>query len=478
VKPDAPVILYDPARGATEYFMLEYRANANMRGLHYDENVADNGLVIWHVKQDGSKRPVQILGTNGSYDNTMYAEGAPDFVRGGNIAWRSGAVTPSLRWLDGTSTQIRLAVRSFAPGANAITVDLLPGAHWRPWFRIGQAGSAIPPGSPVTSVARKAEQLDLFVAGYDGNIYSAYWNPASGWKGWFSIGRPAAGVRPGAAITAVARVAEQLDLFTVGNDGGIYSAYWNPASGWKGWFRIGGLAVSQKAVVSAVARKSEQLDLFVTAPDGSINSAYWNPASGWKGWFRIGTIRMAPSGAPVTAVARKSEQLDLFVAGYGGGIYSAYWNPASGWSSWFRIGQAGSAIPPGSLVTAVARKAEQLDLFVAGYDGAVYSAYWNPASGWKGWFSVGAPGSRVAPGAPVTAVARKAEQLDLFTVGNDGGIYSAYWNPASGWSGWFRIEQGVARPQTLVSAVARKAEQLDLFTVGTDGGIYSAWWGD
>jgi M6 family metalloprotease-like protein len=124
VPADASVILYDPARGTGEYFMLEYRS-ANQPGLDYDENVADTGLVIWHVKQDGNKQLVTVpsLVNAGQLDMSLFAEGAPDFARGGNIAWRSGATTRTLRWLDGSSTGVRVRSRSFAPTDNSITVD-------------------------------------------------------------------------------------------------------------------------------------------------------------------------------------------------------------------------------------------------------------------------------------------------------------------------------------------------------------------
>ena len=42
----------------------------------------------------------------------------------------------------------------------------------------------------------------------------------------------------------------------------------------------------------------------------------------------------------------------------------------------------------------------------------------------------------------VTAVARNPNQIDLFVVGHNGGIYSTWWNPNDGWEGnhnWFRI---------------------------------------
>ncbi len=53
---NGPVILYDPSqtnRDTREFFMLEYRCdNVHGVGKGYDANVADNGLVIWHIQQN------------------------------------------------------------------------------------------------------------------------------------------------------------------------------------------------------------------------------------------------------------------------------------------------------------------------------------------------------------------------------------------------------------------------------------------
>ena len=53
----APLILYHPARGTQEYFLLEYRTTNSPVGPRYDTNVAGNGLVLWHVQQDANKDP-------------------------------------------------------------------------------------------------------------------------------------------------------------------------------------------------------------------------------------------------------------------------------------------------------------------------------------------------------------------------------------------------------------------------------------
>ena len=40
-------------------------------------------------------------------------------------------------------------------------------------------------GSPVAITARNPEQIDIFIDGMDGNIWSNAWN--NGWSGWFTI---------------------------------------------------------------------------------------------------------------------------------------------------------------------------------------------------------------------------------------------------------------------------------------------------
>jgi M6 family metalloprotease-like protein len=51
----APLILYQPARGIQEFFLLEYRTTNSPNGPGYDANTAGSGLVIWHVQQDTNK---------------------------------------------------------------------------------------------------------------------------------------------------------------------------------------------------------------------------------------------------------------------------------------------------------------------------------------------------------------------------------------------------------------------------------------
>src|SRR5207253_11409266 len=62
-------------------------------------------------------------------------------------------------------------------------------------------------------------------------------------------------------------------------------------------------------------------------------------------------------------------------------------------------------------------------------DGRVYTSWWWLGNDWSGihdnWRNIG---GFFHPGAPVAAVARKPEQLDLFITGNDSRVYTSWWS--------------------------------------------------
>ena len=76
---------------------------------------------------------------------------------------------------------------------------------------------------------------------------------------------------------------------------------------------------------------------------------------------------------------------------------------------------------------------------------------------------------------PISVVARFPEHLDVFAVASNGRTMSNWWDQASGWAGWFHVQGGIASPDGAgapVTAVARYAGHLDLFTVSTDNRVF------
>jgi hypothetical protein len=341
------------------------------------------------------------------------------------------------------------------------------------WNRIGPLATLKGKArAPINVVARYPEHLDVFAVADNGRTMSNWWDQSSGWAGWFHVqGGIASPGGAGSPVTAVARYSGHLDLFTVGTDNRVYTAWWDRSSGWHGWGVLGTLVCRPGSTVNVVCRYADHLDLFTTASDGKIMSTWWDVRSGWAAWFQV-QGGVAANGATVTAIARYPFHLDLFVVGTDNHVYSCWWDDRSGWHNWFQL--PGITCRPDSQVTSLARFPDQIDLFTTASDGKIMSTWWNARSGWGSWFHVS--GGVASPGSPVTAIARYDHQLDLFVIGTDNRIYSTWWNSNSGWAGWFNVSGGVGKPGGEIAAISRITEHIDLFVVGSDDVIYSTWW--
>ena len=182
--------------------------------------------------------------------------------------------------------------------------------------------------TPIATICRNPNQMDLFAVGEDGRVYSAWWNGE--WHDWFPIGdRVFAQNTP---IAAISRNDDQMDLFAVGEDGRVYSAWWNGE--WKPWFTIGDRVFAQNTPIAAISRNDDQMDLFAVGLDGKVQSVWWNGE--WKPWFTIGS-HMFAQNTPIAAISRNDDQMDLFAVHVVAKVYSASWN--GNWRDWFLVGR-------------------------------------------------------------------------------------------------------------------------------------------
>ena len=119
-------ILYNPAKGTDDYFIVENRQRTTGT---YDQTASDSGLVIWRIdeQQYGSGneaiRPIDIMRPDG---NTNPGCGAGGCYGGSNgDAWNpADTATPqrtmTRTWRDGTAAGV--AVRAIGPSANHMLV--------------------------------------------------------------------------------------------------------------------------------------------------------------------------------------------------------------------------------------------------------------------------------------------------------------------------------------------------------------------
>jgi M6 family metalloprotease-like protein len=92
--PSAPLILWHPQRGASEFFMLEWRAPLAF-GVNYESGIPGDGVLLWHVTPGAPTQATHL--------------GAPNLANGGNAFWGAGVSTPPLTWMDGTPVGISLS---------------------------------------------------------------------------------------------------------------------------------------------------------------------------------------------------------------------------------------------------------------------------------------------------------------------------------------------------------------------------------
>jgi hypothetical protein len=365
----------------------------------------------------------------------------------------------------------------------------------------------LPNGTPIESVAKNPSQIDLFACGKNGRIYTAGWRSGQMWSDWHQVGHETFNIPPGSPVNAALLNPNELGLFVCGNDGRIYTLWWNSDSslnwnntdGWaKRWRLIGQhtFNIPPGSPVNSVVLHSNQLVLIVTGNDGRIYHMWWNRDSGWSGWslIRHEDTRI-PRGSPVTAVARRSNHIDLFMCGKDGYIYSTWHNTRNNqWGRWFRVGGANVKTRPGAPVTAIARSPNHLDLFLSDEEGYVQSIWWNNRGGWADrWLRIapriGLFGTRfriasrfkIPPGSKVAAISRQAGMIDLFASRTNDRIHWMGWRDGEGWANeWSRIDQKRLhlRGGTPISVISRIPDQADLFVCNNDGTVFSTWGGN
>ena len=151
----SPVVLYDPVRGAEEYFILEFRKR-EVPGtiLSADAEMADSqgGLAIWRVQPNAQGTlDGDFVRVSGS-DTAKYARanhlGAPDARTGGSRLWRAEHGDIRLVWSDGTawgtSTPVGVTIRvgPVSPTGGGVQVA---------WFRGDE-----PPAGPYDDLPTEA----------------------------------------------------------------------------------------------------------------------------------------------------------------------------------------------------------------------------------------------------------------------------------------------------------------------------------
>jgi hypothetical protein len=133
-------------------------------------------------------------------------------------------------------------------------------------------------------------------------------------------------------VAAVSRTPGNLDVFVIGFDNRVWTAYWDGT--WHDWFPLPGGARFNNEVqhIAAVSRAPGNLDLFVLGYDNRLWTASWppvRPGDVWNAWWSedLGDARFNNDTQHVAAVSRGELNLDVFVLGFDNKMWTAFWGP-------------------------------------------------------------------------------------------------------------------------------------------------------
>ncbi len=207
--------------------------------------------------------------------------------------------------------------------------------------------------------------------------------------------------------------------------------------------------------VASAYQIQETPTLYVISPAGNVasTSIYPTDAATLKS-----TIDSLESSSTVSA------PVHVFVQGTDNALWTRYYQSASGWSGWQSLSGKLTASPAATSPTSGV-----FDVFVRGTDGAIWErTTTNGGSSWSAWSGIG---GQLASGTG-PAVCSQGSRLDVFVQGTDGALWHKTYTGTS-WSGW----QSLSGSLTSSPAATSPGNNLvDVFARGTDGAVwYKAW---
>ena len=228
---------------------------------------------------------------------------------------------------------------------------------------------------------------------------------------------------------AVTRTGEHVDVLWAGRDGSVWSNWWDQNANHGAWnqpFEIAGALLAEASAAAMIGRTGEHLDAFWIGRDGSVQNNWWDSGDNNGAWNQPGQIAgpLLAEAHAITAVARTPEHADVFWIGRDGSVWSAWWDQNANDGAWnqpFEI--AGPMLAEAGAIAAVTRTSQHVDLFWIGRDGSVWSAWWDENANDGAWnppFEVAGP--MLAEAGAITAIARTPEHLDVFWIGRDGSV--------------------------------------------------------
>jgi hypothetical protein len=313
------------------------------------------------------------------------------------------------------------------------------GSGFRDWTRIGSAPATNTPPNLGPLAVTRGEVVDVLTIAADGTLWTTTGTPDHGWAEYRLVGRDAHFV-PGTALTAYASDENHLRLFALGRDGQVWNAGWSSSSDWGDWVGIGPesllatrrhhmLDVGRRARIAALnaGGAGGRTDVFAVDRGGRARTVARVDGK-WGFWSTIGEEGLLERESQISALALDADTVLLVAPGRDGAVWWTRGRPARGeYAEWARIGDHGLlGEAPRTRVAALSRRPGEVDLFVAGADGSVYTTSGSPEHGLPPFEPALGLGAPVAAHAVLAVTSSRPDRIDLFAVRADGLAYAAF----------------------------------------------------
>jgi hypothetical protein len=244
------------------------------------------------------------------------------------------------------------------------------------------------------------------------------------------------------------------------------------------------------AHITSARQNNTQLDAFLIGKSGAVLVTWESNDGGWQQPVPITPDGRAPPGACVAVAAETPTQLDAFYVANDGAVWVSWLQPDGTWTDGRDGRRDGAQITPvkragpGNCVAVARQSADQLDVFYAGLDGAIWVT-WNVNQTWTDGLGNHGDGARVTPPqtvppqAEVAAIKQTDTQLDVFAVDDNGAIIVTWLQPDGTWTDGVGVRprpaaitpNGLAPSGSTVRVAWQNASQLNAFVVDTEGAI-------
>jgi hypothetical protein len=300
----------------------------------------------------------------------------------------------------------------------------------------------------------------------------------TGWAQPYNVAPPESAA-PG-AVSAHSRHVDHVDVFWIGPDNSVRGNWWHKDHGWNGQYKVAPKFSAAAEAIAAHSRNVDHIGVFWITENGSVRENQWSKNGDWSGPFTIaadtGDLRALPEA--VTSHSRHVDHIDVFWIARDKSIRGTWWHAGEGWVNPYSVAPADSASAGPGAITAHSRHVDHIDLFWIGLDGSVCSAWWHNGVGWKAPYQI-APAGSAAPWA-ISAHSRHVDHIDLFWVAPDGSVRGNWWHKGVGWKGQYAIAAAGSAtfgPATgAITAHSRHVDHIDLFWIGPDKSVRGTWW--